>query len=44
MTKWGLVGRFRIGAHGAQLTRMEMHREVRFYKNSRKTIYNNKNN
>jgi hypothetical protein len=36
-----LAGRFRIGASGAQLRRREMHRENRFYMDSRTTIYNN---
>jgi hypothetical protein len=44
MAKWGLDRRFRIGASGAQLSRMEVHRETRFYRNSRTTIYNNKIN
>jgi hypothetical protein len=38
-----LAGTFRIGASGAQLRKMEVHMEARFYGNSRTTI-NNKNN
>jgi hypothetical protein len=39
----GLASRCRIGASGAQLSRIAVHREARFYKNSRTSIYNNKN-
>jgi len=43
MTKWGLTRRLRIRASDAQLSRMAMHGETRFFKNSRIAIYNNKN-
>jgi hypothetical protein len=44
MAKWGLARRFKIGVSGAQLRRMAVHREARFYRNSRTNIYNNKIN
>jgi hypothetical protein len=42
MAKWSLARRFRIGVSGAKLRRLAMHKEERFYKNSRTSIYNNK--
>jgi hypothetical protein len=41
MAKWGLDGRLKIGTNVAQLSRMIVHKETRFYGNSRTTIYNN---
>jgi hypothetical protein len=40
MAKWSLAKRFRIGVSGAHLRRMAMHMAARFYRNSRKVIYN----